>query len=61
MRFCFFQNTYSEILIDYPIGLHFTFTSFVIIGLFLDPSLIGLIIFNRLIGWRRIYTERDFE
>lgn len=60
MKFNILKKTYGEDLVDNPIGLYLAFTGFVIIGLFFDPDLVGLIIFNRLIGWQSFFTEEDF-
>lgn len=59
MRFSFFESIYDGTLIDCPIGLYLVFSGWILIGLMADHRhMIGLVIFDHLLGWEPEYQER---
>jgi hypothetical protein len=58
MTFIFLDPIYDGTLIDSPVGLYLVFSGWILIGLMVDPRyMVGLVIFDRLLGWEPKYQE----
>lgn len=62
VKFSFLLPIYDGTLIDSPDGLYLVLSGWILIGLMADPQyMIGLVIFDRLVGWEPVYQEQYTE